>query len=84
MIKINKDFNLKILSLIIGALFLFTGTLYPYPISNSKDSLRIPSSFQNPGSEYKRRIQQMLLMLSSRGNEQATEFFCEFDLKQVA
>ena len=35
-----KDFNLKIISLIISISVLFTNSLYSYPIS--KDSLRVP------------------------------------------
>jgi len=40
MIKFNKAFNAKIVALTISVSFLFTGALYPSPIS--KDTLRVP------------------------------------------
>ena len=39
--KIRKDFNVKIVSLIISISFLFTTTLYAYPESGHRDSLRL-------------------------------------------
>ncbi|MBU4502340.1 MAG: HEAT repeat domain-containing protein, partial [Nanoarchaeota archaeon] len=57
MLNFKKDYNLKIISLIISIVFLFNSTLYSYPLS--KETLRIPSSFRNP--DYKRRIHATLL-----------------------
>ncbi|MFC1666338.1 NUDIX domain-containing protein [Candidatus Omnitrophota bacterium] len=42
MIKFRKDYNLKIISLIVSIVFFCSSTLYSYP--NSKDTLRPPLS----------------------------------------
>jgi len=65
MVKFKKAFNSKIISFIVSVLFLFTGTLYPCPLSKY-ETLRIPSSFQNP--ESKKRIRSTRDSLSLNGN----------------
>ena len=48
MIKFKKHYNFKIILIALSISFLFTSILYSCPIS--EDSLRVPSSFQNPES----------------------------------
>ena len=50
MMKIRKDFSLKIISLLVSISFLFTTTLYAYP--DSKDTLRIPIGLDKERSRF--------------------------------
>lgn len=49
MLKIKKDFNTKIVALVVSISFLFTTTLYSYPIS--KDTLRVPVQIDEKRAE---------------------------------
>jgi len=56
MINFRKGLNLKLISLTVAILFLFTNQVYSYPLSNQK--LRVPSSMND--EELQGRIQKAL------------------------
>lgn len=53
MLNFKKAYSIKIIAIAVSISFFCTTTLYPCPISR-KDTLRVPSSFQNTG--HKKRL----------------------------
>jgi hypothetical protein len=65
MIKFNKDYNLKIMSLLIAVMFLLNNTVYGIQLSNNKIHLRVPvgkkSTYDRMCKEIKKSVLEKYL-----------------------
>jgi len=65
MVKFKKDFSIKIISLAISIILLFTSTLYPSP---SKDNLRLPIGTEDDTCERMEDINNKLHTVAGGGH----------------